>query len=455
MLPRLVSNSWPQAILPSRSPKSLELQERATAPRQQSALTIKNPTLQKRKLRLGEGCKAGAPGARPKSENCCCRRRGKCARDLQIVSVRGGRVSAWGRGEPEPGAGAQSRAAQIGRGGEIRLRGEPGVREARPGMARPGRGGVRPAPSLPHPQPRRRGSFKSGRGAPWRRSGACDRSRSGSRSRSGAGAERAERAEPAAELGARAGGMYRARAARAGPEPGSPGRFGILSTGQLRDLLQDEPKLDRIVRLSRKFQGLQLEREACLASNYALAKENLALRPRLEMGRAALAIKYQELREVAENCADKLQRLEESMHRWSPHCALGWLQAELEEAEQEAEMEQLLLGEQSLEAFLPAFQRGRALAHLRRTQAEKLQELLRRRERSAQPAPTSAADPPKSFPAAAVLPTGAARGPPAVPRSLPPLDSRPVPPLKGSPGCPLGPAPLLSPRPSQPEPPHR
>ena len=287
----------------------------------------------------------------------------------------------------------------------------------------------------------------------------------------GAGAEPgrsgADRAEPAAELGARAGGMYRARAARAGPEPGSPGRFGILSTGQLRDLLQDEPKLDRIVRLSRKFQGLQLERDACLASNYALAKENLALRPRLEMGRTALAIKYQELREVAENCADKLQRLEKSMHRWSPQCALGWLQAELEEAEQEAEvqMEQLLLGEQSLEAFLPAFQRGRALAHLRRTQAEKLQEVLRRRERSAQPAPTTAAaaaaaatamDPPKPFPAAAVLPTGAARGPPpAVPRSLPPLDSRPVPPVKGSPGCPFGPAPLLSPRPSQPEPPHR
>lgn len=60
-----------------------------------------------------------------------------------------------------------------------------------------------------------------------------------------------------------------------------------------------------------QFQGLQLEREACLASNYALAKENLALRPRLEMGRAALAIKYQELQEVAESCADKLQRLGE------------------------------------------------------------------------------------------------------------------------------------------------
>lgn len=66
-----------------------------------------------------------------------------------------------------------------------------------------------------------------------------------------------------------------------------------------------------IIPLCWQFQGLQLEREACLASNYALAKENLALRPRLEMGRAALAIKYQELREVAENCADKLQRLGE------------------------------------------------------------------------------------------------------------------------------------------------
>lgn len=35
---------------------------------------------------------------------------------------------------------------------------------------------------------------------------------------------------------------------------------------------------------------------------------------------------------------------EETMHRWSPHCALGWLQAELEEAEQEAEVRGELAG---------------------------------------------------------------------------------------------------------------
>ncbi|XP_074120179.1 vacuolar protein sorting-associated protein 37D [Sminthopsis crassicaudata] len=267
--------------------------------------------------------------------------------------------------------------------------------------------------------------------------------------------------------------MYRARAVRAGPDPGSPGgRFGILSTGQLRDLLQDEPKLDRIVRLSRKFQGLQLEREACLASNYTLAKENLALRPRLEMGKAALAIKYQELRELVESCWDKQQRLEVNVQRWNPQCALNGLRAELEEAEQEAEeqMEQLLLGEQSLEAFLPAFQRGRALAHLRRTQAEKLQELLLKQGRPQPPtpppppSPPPAAAPTKLFqlryalaPAtAALLPSGVARGLPAAPRNLPPLDSRPVlPPGQGSPLRLLGQASSLSPRPPQSEPPHR
>lgn len=73
-----------------------------------------------------------------------------------------------------------------------------------------------------------------------------------------------------------------------------------------------------------QFQGLQLERDACLASNYALAKENLALRPRLEMGRTALAIKYQELREVAENCADKLQRLGEGRPRRPARGGVGF-----------------------------------------------------------------------------------------------------------------------------------
>lgn len=73
--------------------------------------------------------------------------------------------------------------------------------------------------------------------------------------------------------------------------------------------------------VSLQFQNLQLEREMRLASNYALARQNLALQPRLETGKASLAIKYQELRELREACRDKQQRLGE----WEsgPHPHLG------------------------------------------------------------------------------------------------------------------------------------
>lgn len=49
----------------------------------------------------------------------------------------------------------------------------------------------------------------------------------------------------------------------------------------------------------------------CLASNCTLARVNLSLRPRLEDGKASLAIKYHELREIREACWDKQQRLGE------------------------------------------------------------------------------------------------------------------------------------------------
>lgn len=48
-----------------------------------------------------------------------------------------------------------------------------------------------------------------------------------------------------------------------------------------------------------------------MASNCTQARVNLSLRPRLEDGKASLAIKYQELQEIREACWDKQQRLGE------------------------------------------------------------------------------------------------------------------------------------------------
>ncbi|KAM9218305.1 vacuolar protein sorting-associated protein 37D [Leptosomus discolor] len=275
--------------------------------------------------------------------------------------------------------------------------------------------------------------------------------------------------------------------------PGSPRRFGALSTAQLRALLQDEPRLQRAARLSRKFQSLQLEREMCLASNCTLARVNLSLRPRLEDGKASLAIKYQELREIREACWDKQQRLATYLEKWSPQSALGQLQAKLDasEAESEAQIEQFLGQDLPLDSFLESFCQSRTRSHICRTQLEKLQELLRKDQVGRDPAgpaghPRALASPPPArlaplrsgvapkafdlsygFVPAFVVPSEAVApfAMPAVPprRHLPALGHQPASPCSEvpSPGSPLhlvGHIPLLSPQPlrrRQPRPRHQ
>ncbi|KAM6242505.1 vacuolar protein sorting-associated protein 37D [Porphyrio hochstetteri] len=281
--------------------------------------------------------------------------------------------------------------------------------------------------------------------------------------------------------------------------PGSPRRFGALSTAQLRALLQDEPRLQRAARLSKKFQSLQVEREMCLASNCTLARVNLALRPRLEDGKASLAIKYQELQEIREACWDKQQRLEAYLEKWSLQSALVQLQAKLDasEAESEAQIEQFLAQDVPLDSFLESFCQSRTRSHVCRAQLEKLQELLRKdlanRDPAgpaghqgvlASPAPAHLAPlwsgvAPKPFdlsygfvpafviPSEAVVPFAMPTAPPK--HHLPALGHPPASPSSKlpSPGSPLrliGHIPLLSPQPfcrqqrlqhQKQEPPHR
>ncbi|XP_068011112.1 vacuolar protein sorting-associated protein 37D isoform X1 [Melanerpes formicivorus] len=184
------------------------------------------------------------------------------------------------------------------------------------------------------------------------------------------------------------------------PPPGSPRRFGALSTAQLRTLLQDESRLQRAARLTRKFQSLQLEREMCLASNCTLARVNLSLRPRLEDGKASLAIKYQELREIREACWDKQQRLETHLEKWSPQSALDQIQAKLDasEAESEAQITQFLAQDLPLDSFLESFCQSRTRSHICRTQLEKLQELLQK-DQAVVPFAVPAAPPKHHLPA--------------------------------------------------------
>ncbi|XP_030916224.1 vacuolar protein sorting-associated protein 37D [Geospiza fortis] len=180
----------------------------------------------------------------------------------------------------------------------------------------------------------------------------------------------------------------------------------------------------------RPFQSLQLEREMCLASNCTQAKVNLSLRPRLEDGKASLAIKYQELQEIREACWDKQQRLEVYLEKWSPQSALGQLQAKLDasEAESEAQIKQFLAQELPLESFLESFCQSRTRSHVCRTQLE-----------NAAPFPVPPAPPKHHLPA---LAQQAASPCSEVPPAWSPLR-------------PAGAVPVLSAQPREQEPPHR
>ncbi|XP_035289823.1 vacuolar protein sorting-associated protein 37D [Anguilla anguilla] len=159
----------------------------------------------------------------------------------------------------------------------------------------------------------------------------------------------------------------------------TPDGFRVLNTSELRELLKDEEKMDQIVRLSEKFQELQVDRETLLTTNRSLAEESLARRPRLQNGKLQLAEKYKELERATAACREKQRQLEAYSEKHSPQTAQNLLQEEVARAEEESEdlLERFMEGSVPLEGFLESFQSSRRAYHIRRAQAEKIQEFSR------------------------------------------------------------------------------
>uniref|UniRef100_A0A3B3ZYC6 VPS37 C-terminal domain-containing protein n=1 Tax=Periophthalmus magnuspinnatus TaxID=409849 RepID=A0A3B3ZYC6_9GOBI len=128
------------------------------------------------------------------------------------------------------------------------------------------------------------------------------------------------------------------------------------------------------------FQELQVDRENLLMTNRSLAEVSLAQRPRLNTGKVQLADKYQELSNLATSCWDKQSQLvfaEARGHKGSVQSAQNMLQEEVTRAEEQSEelLEKFMEGNLALDDFLDSFQRWRRTYHVRRAQAEKMQEL--------------------------------------------------------------------------------
>lgn len=158
-----------------------------------------------------------------------------------------------------------------------------------------------------------------------------------------------------------------------------PDGYRVLNSCELRELLQDEDKMNQIVRLSEKFQELQMDRDTLLVTNRSLAEDSLTRRPHLQNGKLQLAAKYEELATLSTACREKQSRLEAFTEKHSPQTAHNLLQEEVTRAEEQSEelLERFMEGHVPLEEFLDCFQSHRKTYHIRRAQAEKLQELNR------------------------------------------------------------------------------
>lgn len=158
-----------------------------------------------------------------------------------------------------------------------------------------------------------------------------------------------------------------------------PDGYRELSTEELRELLQDEAKMEQIIQVNQQFQELQLERENLLTSNRSLAQLSLAQRPHLDTGKTSLSHKYRELSNLATSCWEKQSQLEVRGHSGSLQSLHNRLQEEVVQAEETSEelLEKFMDSSLPLDDFLDSFTRSRRTYHIRRAQAEKLQELTR------------------------------------------------------------------------------
>ncbi|GAA6095418.1 VPS37B subunit of ESCRT-I b [Tachysurus ichikawai] len=159
---------------------------------------------------------------------------------------------------------------------------------------------------------------------------------------------------------------------------GLTSKFSSYSMTQLNELLEDDDKLNEIVKDMDEMQEMQQTKEMTLASNRSLAEQNLSLQPSLEQLKMQLIKRYCFLQELYEAYQLSKCTLDHNSGKSSLDTLLALLQAEGAKIEEETEnmADSFLDGDLSLDTFIESYQSKRKLAHLRRVKIDKLQEMV-------------------------------------------------------------------------------
>ncbi|XP_062565971.1 vacuolar protein sorting-associated protein 37B [Armigeres subalbatus] len=150
-----------------------------------------------------------------------------------------------------------------------------------------------------------------------------------------------------------------------------------LSSDELKDLLNDDDKLDQRVDLA--VEALESEKEVILSENRSLAESNLEKEPKLIELRSKLADLSEQGKTLATSVKEKSDELKSKSSSTNPDTVLALLQAAAAESEEESERiaKQFLDNELAIDAYLEQFMTPRKAMHSRKLKADKMVELLR------------------------------------------------------------------------------
>lgn len=156
------------------------------------------------------------------------------------------------------------------------------------------------------------------------------------------------------------------------------GMLHHMTTDELKKLLNDDDRLESMIKDLQQVKNLEAEREMLIASNKSLAEYNLSQEPVLEKLKVQLQRQFDELKSYKRRVESKKKSMDELTKSMSLDTTLALLQTAAAEAEEESEAisESFLSSEIGVDSFLETYLSKRKLAHLRRVKVEKMVELL-------------------------------------------------------------------------------
>ncbi|XP_014252965.1 vacuolar protein sorting-associated protein 37B [Cimex lectularius] len=156
------------------------------------------------------------------------------------------------------------------------------------------------------------------------------------------------------------------------------GLFSQLNTEELKEFLNNDSKLEDLIKDDKQYKDIEKEKEIIMVSNRSLAEFNLSKEPFM------VSLKAQ-LQELNENCEVLYKSVEnkynEILNKQGTNqldAKLSLLQTAAAEIEEESEKlsESFLNGDMELDDFLEQFISRRKIMHLHKVKSDKMAEII-------------------------------------------------------------------------------